>query len=118
MLLLITHFPAKNNTSLSYYDFLEIDNVEGRFFEEMQIYWLFVKEYGLVLVNTVSTTELLEMYSCLISERICIVNREMYLASKPEENYISYLDKIKKIKTVVISDFEKSEIEEVFKEVR
>ena len=112
------YFPARNNTSLSYYDFLEIDNVEGRFFEEMQIYWLLVKEYGLMLVNTVGITELLEMYSCLISERVCIVNREMYLASKPEESYISYLDKIKQINTVVISDFEKSEIEEMFKEVR
>lgn len=84
----------------------------------MEIYWLLVKEYGLMIVNTASKNELLEMYSCIVSERVSVINREMFLASKPEESYSSYLDKIIKVKTTVISDFEKSEIEDIFKEVQ
>ena len=83
----------------------------------MEIYWLLVKEYGLMIVNTASKNELLEMYSCIVSERVSVI-REMFLASKPEESYSSYLDKITKVKTTVISDFEKSEIEDIFKEVQ
>ena len=41
----------------------------------------------------------------------------MYFAMKPEESYIDYLNKIIKVKNVVISDFEKSEIKEVFEGV-
>lgn len=108
----------KNKTSISYFDFLEIDNVEGRFFKELQIYWLLVKEYGLMVVNMASIEELLEMYSCIASERACVVNREMYLSNKPEVSYIDYLDKIIRINTLVISDFEKDELEEAFKEVQ
>ncbi len=103
--------------SISYDDFLTIDNVEGRFFSELDLYWLLVKEYGFMLVNSASHKELLEMYSCIASERACVVTREMYMSSKPEESYVEYLNKVKRM-SVIISDFEKSEIEEIFKEVK
>lgn len=70
-----------------------------------------------MVVNMASIEELLEMYSCIASERACVVNREMYLSNKPEVSYIDYLDKIIRINTLVISDFEKDELEEAFKEV-
>lgn len=102
---------------MSYFRFLEIDDVEGRFFNEIDIYWLLVREYGYLLVNSASIPELIEMYSMLIKERTSVIHREMFLATKPQESYIDYLDKIYKVKNVVISDFEKSEIEEVFEGV-
>ena len=69
-----------------------------------------------MLVNSASHKELLEIYSCIARERACVVTREMYMAMKPEETYIEYLNKVKRM-SVIISDFEKSEIEEIFKEV-
>ena len=53
----------------------------------------------------------------LVKERSCVIYREMYLACKPQESYVEYLNKILRVNNVVISDFEKSEIEEVFREV-
>lgn len=57
------------------------------------------------------------MYIMLVKERSSVIYREMYLASKPQESYIEYLNKILRVKSTVISDFEKSEITEVFGEV-
>lgn len=57
------------------------------------------------------------MYSMLVKERSCVIYREMYLASKPQESYVEYLNKILRVNNIVISDFEKSEITEVFGEV-
>lgn len=107
----------RKHVTLSYYTFLYIDDVEGRFYEEIDIYWLLVREYGRELVNDAEIKELIEMYTMLVKERSCSIHREMYFAMKPEESYIDYLNKIIKVKNVVISDFEKSEIEEVFEGV-
>ena len=107
----------RKHVTLSYYTFLNIDDVEGRFYEEIDIYWLLVREYGRELVNDAEIKELIEMYTMLVKERSCNIHREMYFAMKPEESYIDYLNKIIKVKNVVISDFEKSEIEEVFEGV-
>lgn len=96
---------------------MSIDDVEGRFFDEVDIYWLLVREYGYVLVNTAEIRDLIEMYIMLVKERSSVIYREMYLASKPQESYIEYLNKILRVKSTVISDFEKSEITEVFGEV-
>lgn len=96
---------------------MSIDDVEGRFFDEVDIYWLLVREYGYVLVNTAKIRDLIEMYIMLVKERSSVIYREMYLASKPQESYIEYLNKILRVKSTVISDFEKSEITEVFGEV-
>ena len=57
------------------------------------------------------------MYSMLVKERSSVIHREMYLASKPQESYVEYLNKILRVNNIVISDFEKSEIEEAFREV-
>ena len=57
------------------------------------------------------------MYSMLVKERSSVIYREMYLVSKPQESYVEYLNKILRVNNIVISDFEKSEIEEVFREV-
>ncbi len=96
---------------------MSIDDVEGRFFDEVDIYWLLVREYGYVLVNTAEIRDLIEMYIMLVKERSSVIYREMYLASKPQESYIEYLNKILRVKSTVISDFEKLEITEVFGEV-
>lgn len=113
----MTLYPSRNHVSLSYFTFLSIDDVEGRFFDEVDIYWLLVREYGYVLVNTAEIRDLIEMYIMLVKERSSVIYREMYLASKPQESYIEYLNKILRVKSTVISDFEKSEITEVFGEV-
>jgi len=70
-----------------------------------------------LLVNTAEIRDLIEMYSMLVKERSCVIYREMYLASKPQESYVEYLNKILRVNNIVISDFEKSEITEVFGEV-